>query len=213
MQYYFQYLLQKMSDKVSLELQNLVKVKIGDSYLKIAQPLEALQVLQTIPESSRGIKVMLTMANLHRILKQPRYARNLYLEILKKNPLAIEASIALTQLGYEMNQNVKVSDIKSFVKATNQENQKAIQQISLLNDNLIRGHSLFYQAKFNEALQFFSQVQNTHKRHLHALQHIALCNTRLDSLDKAKYSFELVCVFFFSLSRKSVINVSLASLI
>ena len=167
------------------------------------QEKEALKELLTIPPENRTIKVLLKLASLYRSQNYPTQARSLYKQILERNPLAVEAMIALSQLdvdGSSLGKSIDQRKIYSHLSSLKIGDEGKLDLlgnariIHSIQDNLVRGHCAIVRSKFTEGLQYFNTIQQSVPTHLYALQQTAITYARRGNFEKSKYIFETVCI-------------------
>lgn len=78
-----------------------IKYKLHVCFVKQKQYQKAIEMLQSVPTRSRTAKINMALGNLHRDNGAERTAIACYKEVLRENPMAIDAAENLLNLGVE----------------------------------------------------------------------------------------------------------------
>lgn len=76
-----------------------IKWQLAQCYLGLGQSNPAVNVLQSIPARQRSARVSLALGRLFHLLGHERHAATAYREVVRQQPLALDALRALVQLG------------------------------------------------------------------------------------------------------------------
>lgn len=76
-----------------------IKYKLHQCYVALGQSNQAINILQSIPCSSRSVKVNMSLGRLYQLAGMDKPAISSYREVVRECPLAVEALRALVQLG------------------------------------------------------------------------------------------------------------------
>ena len=87
------------SEREVLPVLNSLCVAVGKCWDKLGDTRAAIEALQRIDESERGISVQLALGRLHRLLGQKKLAKGCYANVWERNPFALEAAQALINMG------------------------------------------------------------------------------------------------------------------
>ncbi|XP_066583882.1 anaphase-promoting complex subunit 7 [Prorops nasuta] len=126
-----------------------IKYQIHLCLIKIKNPQEALQVLQSIPGKQRTAKVNMALAKMFQEQGMERSAITTYKEVLRECPLALEAAEGLLSLG------VKGIEVSSLVIgcASNTLN------LDWLN-TWIKAHAHIHNREYNHAVTTLRSLDN-----------------------------------------------------
>jgi tetratricopeptide (TPR) repeat protein len=122
---------------------------------------EALETLSTVPLSSLTLKNLLNLANLTRDLEGKRKAKSLYMEVLSRQPFAIEALLEV------MDGTTTEKEFQSLGKGK-------LGKMKWLT-TFFEGFQLQSKFKYSEALEKFSQVDKLFPNNLQVLRAQAIC--------------------------------------
>eukprot|EP00462_Mataza_sp_D1_P010085 CAMPEP_0175163916 /NCGR_PEP_ID=MMETSP0087-20121206/26065_1 /TAXON_ID=136419 /ORGANISM="Unknown Unknown, Strain D1" /LENGTH=492 /DNA_ID=CAMNT_0016452773 /DNA_START=39 /DNA_END=1517 /DNA_ORIENTATION=- len=89
------------SQQKTVKLDLTVKTKIAKCYVKLKEPAQAIKILESLPATGRSIQNHLMLAKLYSQEGKVKSAIASYQAVLAVQPLAIEASLALVDLGVE----------------------------------------------------------------------------------------------------------------
>ena len=91
----------EMVDGVSAEVASEadIKYRLHQCCVALGQSNQAINVLQSIPSSSRSVKVDMSLGRLYHLAGMDKPAVAAYREVVRECPLAVEALRALLQLG------------------------------------------------------------------------------------------------------------------
>ena len=133
-----------------------VKYKLHTCYLMTNQMSQAVHILQSIPAKQRSVKCNLALGKLYKQSDTERPAIACFKEVLKVCPMALEASIALMELG------VKPREISELMLDIN------VEWLNLW----IQGLSAFYNHDYTNAIQSLKQLEESNpmlRNNLHLL--------------------------------------------
>lgn len=92
-----------------------IKYKVHICCVKQKQFQKAIDILQSIPTRSRSLKINMALGNLHKDVGAERNAITCYKEVLKENPLVLDAAENLLKLG------MKGSEVNSLTLNINSD--------------------------------------------------------------------------------------------
>ncbi|XP_012288203.1 anaphase-promoting complex subunit 7 [Orussus abietinus] len=126
-----------------------IKYQIHNCLVKLKNPREALQVLQSIPGKQRTAKINMALAKMFQDQGMERSAITTYKEVLRECPLALEAAEGLLSLG------VKGVEVNSLVVgcASNLPN------LDWLN-TWIKAHAHIHNREYNHAVTTLRSLDN-----------------------------------------------------